>query len=409
MPRVLYISQWFPPENGTVGLQVAQGLIAKGYEVEVLTGFPNYPTGQLSPGYRLAPYRREVMDGVTVHRVYLYPSHDSSSRGRALNYLSFFISSLLFCLLRGHRYDVIYVYHPPIMPALAAALSGLLTRRPFVLEVQDLWPDSVAASGMSGTRLMTRILGPICRFVYRRAAFVLGQSEGMAARLTERGAPADKTGVMLNWADEATARPAGIYDTAALGFEGRFNLVYAGNLGAMQALETLIEAAGRVADSVPQLQLTLIGEGTERGRLESLITGLGVDNVRILPGVPQRQIGDVLAAADGLIIHLRDDPLFEITLPSKLQFYLAMGRPVLAGVRGEAGRIVSDADAGFGFEPENVASAAEAFKRLAGLPKVDRDAMAKRARALYEKKFSYATSLSTIDEALQAAVNSRNR
>lgn len=404
--RVLYFSQWFPPENGAVGLQVAKGLIAKGHEVEVLTGFPNYPTGRLSPGYKLAPYRREVMDGVVVHRVFLYPSHDRSSFGRALNYLSFFISSLFFCLIKGHRYDVIYVYHPPILPGLAAALSGLLTGRPFVLEVQDLWPDSVAASAMSGTGVMTRALNPVCRYVYSRAAYVLGQSRGMAARLVERGARPERTAVMFNWADEASARATGGFDISTLGFEGRFNLVYAGNMGPLQALETLIEAAHQLAVSEPQIQLTLIGEGSERSRLQALVTSLGARNVQILPGVPQARIGDVLAAADALIVHLRDDPLFEITLPSKLQFYLAMGRPVLAGVRGEAASIVVDADVGRAFEPESVSSAAEAFARLARTPKADLEAMGRRARTVYEDRFSFAASLSTIDGALQSALGS---
>lgn len=405
--RVLYLSQWFPPENGAVGLQVAKGLIARGYEVEALTGFPNYPTGRLAPGYVLAPYHREVIDDVVVHRVFLYPSHDRSSVLRALNYLSFFISSFVFCLTRGRRYDAIYVYHPPIMPALAVALSGFLTRRPFVLEVQDLWPDSVAASAMTGTGLMTRILDPICRYVYRRAAFVLGQSVGMVARLVERGSAPESTGVIYNWADESLTRTTGSYDIAALGFEGRFNFVYAGNIGVMQALETLIKAAHRVADTSPHVQLTLIGEGAERGRLEALIAKLGARNVQLLPGVPQVQIGDVLAAADVLIVHLRDDPLFEITLPSKLQFYLAMGRPVLAGVRGEAARLVEDADVGVVFEPENVAAAAEAFERLASARRADLEAMGKRARGLYDKRFSFATSLSRMDAAIQVALKSK--
>ena len=407
--RVLYFSQWFPPENGTVGLQVAHGLIARGYEVEILTGFPNYPTGRLSPGYRLGLYRREIMDSVIVHRVFLHPSHDRSTLKRLANYLSFFISSLMFCLACGRRYDVLYVYHPPVLPALAAAISGLITRRPFVLEVQDLWPDSVAASGMSGTGLVTRFLVPVCRYVYRRAGYILAQSEGMAARLIERGASPKRTSVVFNWANETAARANGTYDISALGFEGRFNIVYAGNLGVLQSLETLIEAAHCVAQAAPHIQLTLIGEGTEAARLEALIAKLGVRNVQLLPGVSQAQIGDVLAAADGLVMHLRDDPLFEITLPSKLQFYLAMGRPVLVGVRGEAARIVSDADAGLAFEPDNVAAAVDAFMRLAGMPRVERDEMATRARALYDQTFSFTTSLSKMDEALRMAVDTGYR
>lgn len=407
--RVLYLSQWFPPENGAVGLQVAQALRARGYEVEALTGFPNYPTGKLAPGYRLAPYRREVMDGVVVHRVFLYPSHDRSSLGRALNYVSFFLSALIFCVLNGRRYDAIYVYHPPILPALAAALSGYVTRRPFIVEVQDLWPDSIATSGMNGTSTVARILGPVCRFVYRRAAIVLGQSEGMTKRLVERGAEARKTAAVFNWADEEAARANGLYPIDTLNFKGRFNFVYAGNLGAVQALEVLIEAARIAAETEPRIQLTLIGEGTERTRLEALVRDSGADCVRILDGVPIAQVGDVLSAADVLVVHLKDDPLFEITIPSKTQFYLAMGKPVLIAVRGEAARIVEDAGAGVGVAPGDSAAAAAVMIRMARTPQAELKAMGARGRAAYDARFSFAASLDQRAALIARAVADKKR
>lgn len=407
--RVLYLSQWFPPENGAVGLQVSKGLSERGYDVEALTGFPNYPSGKLSAGYRLAPYLRETMDGIPIHRVYLHPSHDRSSLGRALNYLSFFISALIFCLFNARRFDVIYVYHPPITVGLAAAICGFIARRPFILEVQDLWPDSVAASGMGGTTFLARFLGPVCRFVYRRAAAVLGQSHGMTRVLVERGVAEHKSGTIFNWANESAARARGTYDVASLNFEGRFNFVYGGNLGAVQGLESLIHAAHKLSNVAPQIQLTIVGDGTERERLIALVKNLGARNVRILPAVPQSQIGDILAAADVLVIHLKEDPLFEITIPSKLQFYLAMGRPVLAGVRGEAGQIVVDAGAGLKAEPENVAALADTFISFASKPRAELDAMAARARSLYDEKFSFEKTLSRIEAAIQSTLLSRKR
>jgi glycosyltransferase involved in cell wall biosynthesis len=264
----------------------------------------------------------------------------------------------------------------------------MITRRPFVLEVQDLWPDSVAASGMSGTGRMARILGPICRFVYRRAAHVIGQSHGMTARLIERGVPADRASTIINWADEALARPSGTYPVETLGFEGRFNLVYGGNLGRVQGLETLIQAAERAGREVPELQLTLIGEGVERDRLATLIEQTGARHVQLKPGVPQTQIGDVFAAADVLVLHLIDDPLFEITIPSKTQFYMAMGRPILIGVRGEAADMVTAANAGLAAPPGDVEAVATAMIALARLSPSEREAMGQRARAAYTHLYS---------------------
>lgn len=392
--RVLYLSQWFPPENGAVGLQVVKGLIERGYEVEALTGFPNYPSGKLSAGYRLAPYMRDVMDGVPVHRVFLHPSHDRSSLGRALNYLSFFASSLVFCLLNARRFDVIYVYHPPITVGLAAALSRYITKRPFILEVQDLWPDSVAASGMKGTKILAQILHPICRFVYRRAALVLGQSDGMAKRLVERGVSKNKCGVIFNWANESAARANGLYDLESLNFKGRFNFVYGGNLGAVQGLDSLMRATHRLAEIAPQIQLTLVGDGVERARLAALLQELGAKNIQLLPGVPQAEIGDILAAADVLVTHLKDDPLFEITIPSKTQFYLAMGKPILVGVRGESANIVTAAGAGMAMEPENEEAIATALHAMAMLPREQLDRMGQQSRATYVERFSFKSAMS---------------
>jgi colanic acid biosynthesis glycosyl transferase WcaI len=402
--RVLFLTQWFEPEPVMKGIDFVRGLVDQGLEVEVATGVPNYPTGRVAQGYALKPYQTEVMQGVTLHRLWLWPSHDASSLGRIANYLSFFLSALIFCVLRGRRYDAIHVYHPPITVGLAAALAGMITRRPFLLEVQDLWPDSVAASGMAGTGRMARMLAPLCRFVYRRAAHVFGQSNGMTARLVERGVPVDRASTVVNWADEALARPGGNYPVETLGFEGRFNLVYGGNLGRVQGLETLVLAAEKAGQSVPGLQLTLIGEGMERDRLSALIEQTGARHVQLKPGVPQNQIGDVFAAADVLVLHLIDDPLFEITIPSKTQFYMAMGRPILIGVRGEAARMVTDADAGLAVPPGATDAVAEAMIAMARMSPAERSAMGRRAQAAYAQHYARERALRRIADLIRSVI-----
>jgi glycosyltransferase involved in cell wall biosynthesis len=375
------------------GLRFAQGLIDAGFEVEVATGFPNYPTGRLAPGYRLRPYASEVMDGVLVHRLFLVPSHDTSGVGRATNYISFFLSALVFCLLRGRRFDAIYVYHPPITVGLAAAISGFVTRTPFVLDVQDLWPDSVTASGFGGARRLSGILGRLCAVVYRRAALVISQSRAMRATLIDRGVPAEKTVTIFNWADEDTAKARGEYDVSTLGFEGRFNIVFGGNLGRAQNLETVVRAALLAAREIPSIKLTLVGDGVERQRLAALIKDIGATNVQQVGSVPRTQIGDIFAAADVLILHLLDDQLFSITIPSKAQFYLAMGRPILACVRGEAADIVTDSGAGLATAPQDVRAVAAGMVRMARLSPEERGRMGDRARATYAASFSYATAM----------------
>lgn len=406
--RILYLTQWFEPEPMVKGITFARALADRGHEVEVVTGFPNYPTGKLYPGYRLALYQREVMDGVVVHRLPLYPSHDGSSWRRILNYLSFFLSAAIFCAFKARRFDVIYAY-PPITVGLAAAFAGWAGRRPFVLDIQDLWPDSVVKSGMPGTGRMAGILHVICNFVYRRSARILSQSRGIKARLIERGTPQDKIDVVYNWADEAAAAPTGACDLKRYGFGGKFNVVYGGNLGRVQGLDTVVRAAALAVARVPNLQLLLIGDGIEGENLRALVRNLGADNVRIEPGIPRSQIGDVFDAADVLVLHLWDDPLFEITIPQKTQFYLAMGKPVLIGVRGEASQFIQEAGAGLATPPEDVNAMADAMVRLAALPPDELKAMGRQGRRAYEDRFSFAQAITATEATLHQAIQGAAR
>jgi glycosyltransferase involved in cell wall biosynthesis len=396
--RVLFLTQWFEPEPVMKGLQFARGLAEAGHKVEVATGFPNYPTGKVAAGYRPKPYAAETMEGIRIHRLFLVPSHDSSTPGRVANYLSFFVSALIFCLARGGRFDVIYVYHPPITVGLAAAISGLFNRTPFVLDVQDLWPDSVVASGMGGARRLGGVLGWLCGFVYRRAALVIGQSRSITERLVARGVDGGKALTIFNWADEGAAWPRAKRATGWPGEGGDFTFVFGGNLGRAQNLETLVRAAHLAARDEPRIKLTLVGEGVERNHLANVVAELGATSVQLARGVSRSEIGDIFASADVLVLHLLDDPLFAITIPSKLQFYMAMGQPILIGGTGEAALIVTESGAGVAVQPENVAAMAEAMVRMARLPPQELSEMGRRARAAYVARFSYAAAMSaTLD------------
>ncbi len=387
------------------GIAFVKALADRGHHIEVVTGFPNYPIGKIYPGYRLRLYQREVLEDITVHRLALYPSHDGSSIRRILNYLSFSLSAALFCAVQARRFDVIYAY-PPITVGLAAAVAGGVARRPFVLDIQDLWPDSVVKSGMRGTARMTGVLSAICNFVYRCSARILAQSRGIKARIVERGVPADKVDVVYNWADEQAAAPSGSCDLTRFGFEGGFNIVYGGNLGRVQGLDTLVRAAHQARDRVPDLKLLLIGDGIESGSLRALVQDLGATNVRIEPGVPRTQIGDIFHAGDVLALHLWDDPLFAITIPQKTQFYMAMGKPVLIGVRGEAASFIEQAGAGVSVPPQDVDAMANAMVELANLPKAALAEMGRRGRAAYLKDFSFHSAIDATEALLHAAVRS---
>lgn len=402
MRKILYITQWFDPEPNIIkGPAFVRELEASGYEVEVLTGLPNYPTGKLFPGYRVRLFQRETIGEVRVMRVPLYPSHGTSSLGRGLNFLSFFASVLVFLLLRGNRYDQWYVYHPPITVGLAAALARTVVRRPFTLEIQDLWPDTVTASGMAGTGRVGRLLGALCNFTYARAKRIITQSQGMKNRLLERGVPAKKVSVIYNWADD-TAGALPPPDRAARGFDEAFTIVYGGNLGRMQALDTALAAMATLRDRECQAELVLVGDGIERIALEAEAERLGLTNVRFVGRVPQDMIGHWFAAADALLLHIASDPLFEITIPSKCQYYLACGRPIVAGIDGEAASILDASGGAIVVPPQDAETLADAIERMASLSPARRSDMGNAGRAYYKEHLGFERGIAQTLQALDS-------
>ncbi|MEF1162014.1 glycosyltransferase family 4 protein, partial [Vibrio parahaemolyticus] len=197
--KILLLTQWFEPEPTFKGLLFAQELRRQGHEVEILTGFPNYPGGKVYDGYKILPYQKEVLDGFTIHRALLYPSHDSSAIKRILNYLSFSVSSTIIGLLKVRSVDVIYSYHPPLTTSISAALLGIFKRTPFVIDIQDLWPDTLAATGMLNNKKALKIISLVCKFVYKRASKIVVLSPGFKKRLVSRGVPDSKIEVIYNW------------------------------------------------------------------------------------------------------------------------------------------------------------------------------------------------------------------
>jgi glycosyltransferase involved in cell wall biosynthesis len=386
--RILLLSQWFDPEPAFKGLVFAKALQKAGNDVEVLTGFPNYPGGVVYPNYRIRWMQREVMDGIRVERVPLYPSHDSSAVGRAFNYMSFAVSSCLYGCLRAGRADIMYVYHPPLTTALSAAVISMVRGVPFVVDVNDLWPESLAATGMVRNERLLALVGRMCLWVYRRAARVVVGTPGIRDRLIERGVPAEKIEVIYNWSDEQALRLPVQTLSADVGMADRFNVVFAGNMGKAQALDAVLRAAKRVESVDPRIQFVFVGGGVELDNLKTLALELQAANVRFLPRMPMSEVGSVLNAADVLLVHLRDEPLFEITLPSKTQAYMSVGKPVLMGVRGDAASLIERAGAGRLAEPEDDASIAAAVLDLARLPAAELTAMGQRGAAYYSSHLS---------------------
>jgi glycosyltransferase involved in cell wall biosynthesis len=392
--RIAYLSQWFEPEpNNSKTEAFLNGLIASGARLTVLTGFPNYPGGKLYPGYRIRPFQREKLMGFDVHRVPLYPSHNRSSAGRIANYLSFFFSSLVYGLINGRKFDLAYVYHPPITVGLAAALWGWVWRVPFVIEIQDLWPDSVAASGMTGTSQLSRLLNGLCNFVYRRSARVIVQCPGMKEKLLERGLRDHKVVVVYNWTDEEAFKTRADFALPFLESQNAFNLVYAGNFGRAQNCEPLIRAVALAKEKVPELRLLLIGDGVEEPNLRALAGRIDTANIAFHPRVPRSAVAAIYPRADALVCTLTRQELFAHTIPTKTQAYMAAARPILMSVDGDAARLITEAGGGIAVPPEDSLALADAIVRMARLPREAREAMGRAGRAYYDAHLSFARGM----------------
>lgn len=403
--RILLLTQWFDPEPTFKGLLFARELAARGHEVEVLTGFPNFPGGKVYPGYQIRPWVHEQIDGINVVRVALYPSHNSSGLHRVFNYASFALSAAVIGTVLIKKPDVMYVYHPPITVGFAAAVIGFFRRIPFVYDIQDLWPDTVAASGMMSNPGALGLLGSLCKFVYRCASHITVLSPGFKKTLAARGVPPGKVDVIYNWCDEKVINVDYEPGEHLASRVDKFSILFAGTMGTAQGLESVLQAAQICQRTAPTAEFVFVGGGVERAKLERMAEKMQLDNVRFMPRQPMHTMGGILAGADVLLVHLKDDPLFRITIPSKTQAYLAAGKPILMGVRGDAADLVKRSQSGVLCEPSNPQSIADAVKELVNLGPERLAAMGRNGRALYDRELSVSIGVEKFVNVFKAVVD----
>ena len=407
--RILYITQYFQPESVFLGLPLAKEFVRRGHQVEVLTGFPNYPGGKIYDGYRVRMLQRETLEGIAVNRVPLYPSHDNSSIKRIMCYTSFAISASTIGVWATKPADLAYVIQGPITVGLPACIMKTLKGIPFVLHILDLWPDSLQSTGMFNNKLGLKMVLGWCNFVYKRAAKIIVVSPGIKNKLIERGVPEDKIEVIYNWCDDAQSYHAEKNEELAksLGMAGRFNMVFAGNMGKAQALSPVLDAAKIVGDKQADVQFVFIGSGIAVESLKQKAAALELKNVLFLARRPVSEIGAILNIADVLFVHLKKDPLFEITIPSKTQAYMAAGRPILIGVPGDATDLVTQANAGLPCESENPQSIAEAVLKFHAMPRSELDAMGKNGKKFYAQQLAFEIAASRLEENFASVAKKR--
>jgi glycosyltransferase involved in cell wall biosynthesis len=300
--------------------------------------------------------------------------------------------------------DVVHVYQGPSMLGWPAIVFRAILGVPYVLDVQDLWPESVTSSGMLPIPGAASVLGLWSKLTFRFARKIVVLSEGYRDRLISRGVPSSKIEVVYNWCDERFVQEA--EETAVqtpFDLRGRFNVVYAGNFGAVQALKTVLDAASVVEDVRPDIQFVLVGDGIEGPALKEIAAGRRQKNVLFIPRQSPERLHTITTAADVLIIHLKDDPLTRISIPQKTQYALAAGKPVIMAVRGNAADLVREAGAGIICRPESAGDLAHAVLSLAGLPADELRATGNRGREFYGHRLSFSIGFEKILSILESA------
>lgn len=403
--HILFLTDNFPPEvnaPATRTFEHCREWVGAGHKVTVITCAPNFPKGQVYPGYRNRLIGRETMAGIEVLRVWTYITANEGFLKRTIDYASF-LNALAPAVLKVRGVDIIVGTSPQLFAPLAALIASRMKRCPYVFELRDLWPESIRAVGAMKNERILGWLEALEMMLYRQSAAIVSVTDAFVENLASRGIPRDKLHVITNGADLSRFTPRGRDEALAarLGLSGKFVAGYVGTHGMAHGLATLLEAARQI-DSHPDMRhvrFLFLGDGAEKSTLVTMANEMGLENVVFLDSVPRDEVASYWSLLDASIIHLKRTPLFETVIPSKLFECMAMGLPVLHGVAGESAAIVEREGNGIVFEPENAAALSAGLRRLVHDPDL-RDRLARRgpiAAQAYDRKALAARMLSVLE------------
>lgn len=385
--RVLVLSQYYWPEPFRIN-EVVESLRCVGCHITVLTGQPNYPQGDVFDGYRAGGFGAQPHDlGYSIYRVPLVPRGRGGAIGLVANYLSFVLSASVLgpWLLRKQHFDVVFVYAPsPIIQAIPAVWLALLKRAKLVTWVQDLWPQSLEATGFVRNRHVLDMVAVLVRWIYRHCDLLLVQSEAFIPPVK---AMAGKTPVQYHPnPGELAFGQAGSLGPPALVLAPGFNVVFAGNLGTVQALGTVLDAAELLLPHA-DVRIVLVGSGSRSEWLQQEVVRRQLGNVQLAGRFPTEAMPGILAQASALLVSLARSPIMSQTVPSKVQAYLAAGKPVIASLDGEGARVLEASGAGVACPAEDATGLAEAVLRLRAIPHAELERMGEAGQIYYRQYF----------------------
>lgn len=403
--RVLVVSQYFSPEVFRIN-DVVRSLVEKGAEVDVLTGKPNYPEGTFFHGYQGWGMHTEQLLGATVYRLPIVARGKRSALLLALNYLSYVLSALLFgpWLTRKQPYDVIFVYGvSPILQAIPALFLGWLKSTRVIVWVQDLWPESLEATGYVRNRRVLKWVEHLVGFIYRRADLLLVQSKGFIEPVTSM-ASGKPVVYFPNSVESIFCDPPVVPLPSIPALDDGFAVVFAGNVGAGQAVEVIVEAAKLLKDHAG-IKFVVVGQGSRWDWMCEQVKESGLTNLYLPGRFPVETMPGIMQKASALLVSLSDQQIFAATIPNKVQAYMAAGRPILACLNGEGARVVVEARAGIAVPAEDARGLAAAVLRMYRMPLEDRFAMGANGRRYFKTHFDHDRLIDTLLEHFESTSN----
>ncbi len=390
--KILLWSQYFYPENFHIN-SIAEALSKKGLELTVLTGKPNYPEGKIVDGYNGWGVQYDSFHDATVIRVPLIPRGKGSAIRLLMNYMSFILSGCFIAAfaLRRRSFDIIFVYGlSPILQALPAIFIARLKRVPLVLWVQDLWPESLRATGFIKNKFLLSIVRCFVRFIYNKADIILIQSEGFREAVESLVKDKDKEKIKFfpnsSAIVEQSLSSRHEESKVAVDIRQHFSIVFTGNLGKAQSCETLLEAAELLKEN-EKIYFYLVGYGSQYQWIEETIKNKCLKNVVLTGRLPFEAMPEILKAASVLLVSLADDPTLSATIPSKIQSYLAAGKPIIASLNGLAAQLIKDAGAGLVVSARDARALADAVNKMYHMSESERRRFGENGRSYFDSHF----------------------
>lgn len=386
--KILIVSQYFWPENFKIN-DVAKGLVEKGYNVSVLTGLPNYPKGKIYNGYSFPKNKKEIYEGITIYRSLLIPRGNGSGVRLFLNYFSLALLASLRVLFIKNNFDKILVYEvSPVTIGIPAIIAKYRFKAPIFFWVQDLWPESIVAAGGITNKFIINLISKLTRFIYQHCEKILVQSKAFIPYILNQNVSNSKI-IYLPNSTESFYNKVDVKNKfkKLMPEEGPI-LMFAGNIGEAQGFNTVIKSASYLNDLGVKVNWVILGDGRQKELIEQKINDLGLQKVFFFLGsYPSEEMPNFFACADALLVTLKKNLIFSMTIPNKIQSYMACSKPIIANIDGEGGRVILEAKCGLVSPSEDYISFSKSIIDFLKSGADEKELMGKNARLYFEKEF----------------------